>query len=558
MKKKLDSEEAEASRNTTSQLTELITEDGVIQYNKRKIKELPSFVSMLTANISVPLACKHIYYNYEFLHALFVCCSITEVFDNLNKINETSSYNMSKESSAASKEVKFLSQVYLQCGISVSDFPDSLALQVLSRSLIFYGFSSYLTEFINQSDRYSKNHCALVACYQSLPPIGMGALFTLERHTKPIYFTIVGGDNDFFVITLSNKIHAFNMSLLGDMGEIQLPKLNDSDIYKQMLVHFIEKPDNSCKSLNLINGLVVVSSDYNLHSINFDSSLNFSKIFENVKIKKIMQISQNHVLVCFEDAKYFEVYNFYNGDMVLIQNFDFKIKFMEIDIKLDAIYLPEYFNNAIKLVVVYENSEINYFKIENKIEKNDKRNNAVAILCNYTFKSPGIDCVSCVYKEDAWDSKHSVFCFSFRDGSFIFDYSNEKIVLEAFKPNIKESNKNGTYIQMTLTNYQNKYSNSEFLFISENGSLYFYTIHLDTKKTYFFKVGGIYSKAYFSEKNKIIGLNKGGLDFYQINFNNDVYAGILLLSVDVHFMDITRVYFKGLCNILGTLIFRIK
>jgi hypothetical protein len=248
-----------------------------------------------------------------------------------------------------------------------------------------------------------------------------------------------------------------------------------------------------------------------------------------------MQISQNHVLVCFEDAKYFEVYNFYNGDMVLIQNFDFKIKFMEIDIKLDAIYLPEYFNNAIKLVVVYENSEINYFKIENKIEKNDKRN-----------------------KEDAWDSKHSVFCFSFRDGSFIFDYSNEKIVLEAFKPNIKESNKNGTYIQMTLTNYQNKYSNSEFLFISENGSLYFYTIHLDTKKTYFFKVGGIYSKAYFSEKNKIIGLNKGGLDFYQINFNNDVYAGILLLSVDVHFMDITRVYFKGLCNILGTLIFRIK
>ena len=550
-KKKLESENAEVSRNTMSQSTEYVT-DGVIQYNRRKIKELPTFMTMLTSNIGLALACKHIFYNYEFSHAFFVCCGHIEVFDVLQKFSLASSYALSEESALVIKELKFQQQLYLQCGISISDFPDSLALQTLSRSLIFYGFSPFLTEFIDQSDKYSKNHCALTVSYQSLPPPGIGALFTLEKHTKPIYFTIVGGDNDSLAFTLSNKIHALNMSLLSGIGEILLPKLNETDIYKQMIIYLLEKPSTDIKRLNLINGTVIVTSESHLHSINFDSSYNFSKIFENVKIKKAMQISQNHILVCFEETKYFEVYNFYTGEMVSTQNFDFKIKFMQIDLSLDEISLPKNFDNSLQLVLVLENSAIHYLAIKNTIKANDKKGNELTIENMYSFKSPGIECISFEYKHNRFNVS-SIFCFSFKDGSIILNSldlnrnKNSNFILEAVKPNLKDNNQNGIQIQMTLSDYfQNDSHNTGLLFIGGNGFIYVYIIEDGATEFNFFKISGVYDKAYFSKKMQILGLNKGMLDVYQIKSKKDQYLGILLMSIDIHFMDITCVFFKGL------------
>jgi hypothetical protein len=60
-KKQLTSDSAAASRDTTSQAISFVCEDGAIRYNKRKIKELPGFIGLMTSNISIPLACKHIY-----------------------------------------------------------------------------------------------------------------------------------------------------------------------------------------------------------------------------------------------------------------------------------------------------------------------------------------------------------------------------------------------------------------------------------------------------------------------------------------------------------------
>ena len=554
-KKQLASEESQASRNTTSQLTEFVTEDGKIQYNKRKIKELPSFIVQLTANICLPLGCKHIYYNYEFSHALFTCCTYSEIFENLQRFSEASSYKISEEASLALKEIKFLNLMYLQCSISISDFPDSLALQILSRSLVFYGHLKHLTEFITQCDKNSRNHCALVMPYQSLPPTGMGPLFTLEKHSKPIYTAILGGDNDSFVFTLSNKIHVFNMQDLNDIGKIELQKLKESDNYKQMIINFVENPGDNVSNLNLLIGTVVAISDHTVYSINLDLAFNFSKTFDNVRIRTAMQISPNHILVSFEETKYFEVYNMHSGEMILNQSFEFEIKFIRTGLKLDQIFTPEHFSGALSLIIVLENSELHFYRIENKIDKKDRKGNEVKIECVNRLKSTGIECISCEYLNDKI-GHDSAFCLSFKDVSFILtstdvdkicnDNNEGKITgLYSFKPNSRDFKQNKSKYQLKLLHSFEK----NILFLSENGFIYALTENKISKDLDdFIRIGGVYTNGYFYKDQSIVAISKGVLDFYQIANVNGQYMGVLIASVDVHFMDITYLFFKGIEN----------
>jgi hypothetical protein len=59
--------EIQANRFTTSQPVEFIDVNGQIQYNKRKLNELPQFLSKLTADISIPIAAEEMFFNYSFM-----------------------------------------------------------------------------------------------------------------------------------------------------------------------------------------------------------------------------------------------------------------------------------------------------------------------------------------------------------------------------------------------------------------------------------------------------------------------------------------------------------
>lgn len=59
--------EIEANRFTASQPVEFVDIDGRIQYNKRKLNELPQFLTKLAADISLPIAADEIFFNYSFM-----------------------------------------------------------------------------------------------------------------------------------------------------------------------------------------------------------------------------------------------------------------------------------------------------------------------------------------------------------------------------------------------------------------------------------------------------------------------------------------------------------
>jgi len=82
-KKKLENENAEEIRETSIQKTAFADKDGRKIYNKRKINELPHFIGRLTANLALPLACDHVFFNYEFFSGMLACSSTDNIMDSL-------------------------------------------------------------------------------------------------------------------------------------------------------------------------------------------------------------------------------------------------------------------------------------------------------------------------------------------------------------------------------------------------------------------------------------------------------------------------------------------
>jgi hypothetical protein len=376
-KKQMTTDEAEASRNTAIQPTEFVAEDGKIRYNKRKLTELPNFISQLTANLAIPLACTQIYFNYAFLHGLFVCCNYTEVLDQLRKFTELSSYAMSNEAKDANSALKLLSLAFLQCGISVSDYPETLGVQLVSRLLIFQRHYRLIGNFIGECDKLAVRHCALVAPYQMYQPSGIGPLFTLEKHTKPIVQCIMGGDNDSFVFTLSDKIHVFNMTTLATMGDYKLPKLpTKTDQYKKMRIFIDELMDDEKMQINNANGFVVVTSKQLLHSFNFDGTVNFTKAFDSEIVNNIYLLTPRHILVSFENQNYFDIHNINSGVRIERKLFEMNIKCLTTDFCDDIVHptskksksevLWGKLNYASVVVIVLENSVVRILQITGK------------------------------------------------------------------------------------------------------------------------------------------------------------------------------------------------
>jgi hypothetical protein len=65
--------EIQANRFITSQPIEYVDAHGHVQFNKRKLNELPQFLGKLEMNLSVPIAAEEVFFNYPFMRKLFIC-----------------------------------------------------------------------------------------------------------------------------------------------------------------------------------------------------------------------------------------------------------------------------------------------------------------------------------------------------------------------------------------------------------------------------------------------------------------------------------------------------
>ncbi|RNA19906.1 NACHT and WD repeat domain-containing 2-like, partial [Brachionus plicatilis] len=249
--------ESEEVRDTGMQPTVFFEPDGKIRYNKRKISELPAFIGNLTSNLAINLACDLVFFDLNFLTGLFTHLSLVDIFEHLTNISGVSSYSISEESRKNLEQLKIFRLCLLQCGVQMKDNPEGLMIHFLSRSLNFNKHLGNFTKIIDQYYDQSPKYYSLVLAHQFMePPIGE-LIFQLDKHSTPITHTVIGGDNDSLILSLSNKINAFNMSTVADLGFIKFTDFNEEKIF---FTAFLDEFDQDFFNLNDINGGLIVCS----------------------------------------------------------------------------------------------------------------------------------------------------------------------------------------------------------------------------------------------------------------------------------------------------------
>ncbi|CAF3642827.1 unnamed protein product [Rotaria sordida] len=218
--------EIQANRFTTSQPVEFIDVDGRIQYNKRKLNELPQFLIKLAPDIAIPIASEEIFFNYSFMHAKFSCSSFMDIQNDIDQFESVSSYKSSDEVRMSQKELSILRMTYLLFGLLLNEYPDNFAFELTSRLVTLYGLKTYITNLLKQCDEQSPRHCALIVPYCQVQPPGNGLIYSMNKHTMPVV-DLDFANNQMAAISLSNKIIVINMRTGNTAVDIKLPKLNE-------------------------------------------------------------------------------------------------------------------------------------------------------------------------------------------------------------------------------------------------------------------------------------------------------------------------------------------
>ena len=537
-KKKLASDTQEETRNTAMQAIEIVAEDGTVRYNKRKLTELPGFISQMNINFAAPLACEHVFFNYTFLHAYFQCCDLSSIIKNLT--DTTSSYAISDEVQDSVNYLKFLFILYLECRISMKDYPDSIAVQLLSRLLKFYGCNKYLSNFIDQCDELSNRHCALVAPYQSLQPPGIGVLFNMDRHTKGITCTLAEKYNGYLFITVSDKIVVLSLSYLNALGEIPLMKLDKNDYYKHLKVYCEDIPNYEAKMKNIF-GKILVASQHVIQVVDFNSKILFSKVFEDLEIQNVEIVGPNHFVLSFKNCNFFELYSIKNGKVLLRKSLEQKIKFMLTNTHIHFVdsFLYEDCSEMFNVLIMLENSQINIFELKKSEDENETAE-SFDIKDAFVIPSPGVDCVDFTCFSTAYYGLK--YCVSFADGSVgIFEYLNDRkcIEMKLMKPKVNELNSNKTQIMLKILDSQYEIT----LFLGENRALYVFSNDEGCK------IEGVYDngRIWIMGDSIVIGVRKGVYDIFIMSKDNEKknFKITKMHTFDVHFNDITFISSKG-------------
>lgn len=226
-----------ADRLISSQPIKFKSEDGKIKYNKRKLTELPNCLTNLHSSMSLEKACSLVFFNYEFMYAKFVCESINEIMDDLEKVIENEfAYGNDSKTINLIIQLKYLSKCLRLCGWSINDNPNSLAYELTSRFVNFYGVFDYMTNFIDQCDQATSN-CSLISPYlQNLMPGGY-LISSIAKHTEKIIeifalnnlYMIVSEKKISLILSKANDLYTF-------LFDVKIPIVHGKDKEKKVFI----------------------------------------------------------------------------------------------------------------------------------------------------------------------------------------------------------------------------------------------------------------------------------------------------------------------------------
>lgn len=533
-KKKLTNENAEEIRDTSIQKTILIDKNGKVTFNKRKLTELPNFISKLTPNLALPLACDNIYFDYDFLFGMFSCIPLYEIMLQLSQLDTITANDLSSEAQSAQEQLKLMHLILLKCGFDIKDRPESTGVQIASSAMMFFKNLNYFTRLIDDIDSKSCFNCALTAPYQIMPAPGEKLLFAFEKHTKPIVSGAIGGENNFLWFTLSDKLIVFDLDQLTNLAIVELEKTEH--VFRHLLVYSNESIRGNIKLLKDLNGGFLVASDNEVLSYSFELNLLVKKKINNGDtIKNIFLISQFHFVISYQNRNYFDVINILNGHSVERRTFQKEIHFLEVN--SDEMYFnnTNEFNSSkpIFIAVVFESAEIFIMKVD----LDDLKLSLESIL---EIPQAGCDCFSIRF-----DKTYFNLIVTLVDGSIL-----------VFPRNLfytRAANKNLIMIKPKVDNLKLIIKDDRldcWGFIGSDGQAYYYADKL------MFMIPGNFDDLIITDSREISTFENGTIKKYAfktVNDNQTEYELSKIFEIKAHYEKISFKFInRGFGNLILT------
>jgi hypothetical protein len=453
--------------------------------------------------------------------------------DTLNKINQaSSSYKLSDDATLCLKDFKFMMLVMLQCGTQMQDYPRAAVSLILYRTLIFHNYSKHFTKLVDEYDAQSLALNSLVVTTQILQPPGNEMLFEFSQHDCPITHAAIGGDNDSFIFTLSNKLVAFNLSNLGELGTIELNKDDRDGLFSFFLVYLENYPASvETTSLKSILGGFLVATKNEIKAFTFNSVAQFNMKLEHELILDMALLSPCHVLIAYENEKKIDIFNFKTSILTKTITFECRVKKFASNTKNNLIAdFSSSFGHKIHLMVLLEKNEIDFFLID----FDSKKDPDLGLLKLKTFPSFGFEVVSFSFLKSVHDKmqfKFTGFQISLSDGSLVWGESfDDDGEVKFFEIKSTTTNPNVAGRRLELVDYRefgilfiNK-QNGHVILIQEISFFQKQSNDFDQEKMATLEIAGNFQNAFFKSHDKIVCISFGSVQLFTLkrtNSNND-------------------------------------
>lgn len=369
--------ESEVIRKTKPQNIKFIDDEGNINYNHRKLNELPFFIlklNNLKAKISYLI--EHVYFDYDFISTKAVLYDLDFLSQISHEIwpiclfvlqNDENLSNEDVEFKRSVQELSLLHYFYESNQLILQEFPQSFAFQVCSKLQHFCINSNRFEKFLKSCVLRSFKDCALVINKSYMPVFEKANAKTLVIDNS--YFNkIISLHKTDYVFANSEKVYLIAINRSGSKEKNDVLELHDilPDVHfrKDFYVYLFDKVQNlnTSKALKFknLNGGCIMGQKKVLYSIRFDGRLLFKKVYLT-KIDYFL-ISAHHVVVNAE--KQLEILDVLTGKILIEKYYTPAIKYVCSNISKQHASTETSPHFQVFIVVVLANGEINLYSFD--------------------------------------------------------------------------------------------------------------------------------------------------------------------------------------------------
>jgi hypothetical protein len=542
----------EIERDTADQKTIIYNPDGTVITNKRKIEKLPEFIARLSSNLAKPLACKYVFFDYDFLCGMLEVTPLENILNNLIAVKQSSSYSVqkSKEEEETTKELNLMHLILLECGNRIKDYSKSGIFIILAKCLQFYKVGNYFKILIREF--IQKNNSSLALMNQCLQLPGNDLAFSFEKHSTPITHTIIGNYNSLIIFSLSwDSLKVFNMATVPSIFDVKIKR--NSTGFDGLVIYLEKTPsfkqnDEIDKDILMFlknsSGGFVVYTKSELISMSFEPRVHFSHQFDECNVAGVILVSSKHILVYFEDKNYLIIYDIHKGLEKYKKTFENNkiIKKVFSNSHLSYLNVLEQFTAPIYLFIDFKNSQqIGIFKVI----KTEEENEEISIINCYNLSKGDFDLLSGhIFRLNQNSLIPDFFGMTFNNSTIailpLYDFFNENLNPDYFDPNIQliqlmgKRERNIDDFKLTLIDT----FGTNILMIGSNEWLYFIE---NIRNLSIGRLPGPFDSASFLTNRKIAALRGGLIKIYKVFISSSLkyYKIIKLAQINAHADRIT-------------------